>query len=113
MSYAGLLSYIYADLSKSDPRVTAAVDWLKGHYSVDENPGMGADGLFYYYQVMAKGSRAPMAAANWRWPMGASELAAGTGPETDRPPGRGWLVEKRERPLDGERTPCSPPPTRS
>ena len=54
MSYAGLLSYIYADLTKADPRVTGAVDWLKSHYSVDENPGMGIDGLFYYYQVMAK-----------------------------------------------------------
>ncbi len=54
MSYAGLLSYIYADLTRTDPRVTGAVDWLKGHYSVDENPGMGIDGLFYYYQVMAK-----------------------------------------------------------
>jgi squalene-hopene/tetraprenyl-beta-curcumene cyclase len=54
MSYAGLLSYIYANLSKTDPRVTNAVDWLKNHYSVDENPGMGTDGLFYYYQVMAK-----------------------------------------------------------
>ena len=55
MSYAGLLSYIYADLSRNDPRVHAAVAWLQGHYSMDENPGMGADGLFYYYQVMAKG----------------------------------------------------------
>ncbi|HEX4083944.1 MAG TPA: prenyltransferase/squalene oxidase repeat-containing protein [Chthoniobacteraceae bacterium] len=54
MSYAGLLSYIYADLTRTDPRVTAAVGWLKSHYSVDENPGMGEDGLFYYYQVMAK-----------------------------------------------------------
>jgi squalene-hopene/tetraprenyl-beta-curcumene cyclase len=54
MSYAGLLSYIYADLTKKDPRVVSAVDWLKNHYSVDENPGMGIDGLFYYYQVMAK-----------------------------------------------------------
>ena len=54
MSYAGLLSYIYANLTRTDPRVTGAVDWLKGHYSVDENPGMGIDGLFYYYQVMAK-----------------------------------------------------------
>ena len=27
---------------------------MKGHYSVDENPGMGIDGVFYYYQVMAK-----------------------------------------------------------
>jgi squalene-hopene/tetraprenyl-beta-curcumene cyclase len=54
MSYAGLMSYIYADLKKTDPRVTGAVDWLKNHYSVEENPGMGIDGLFYYYQVMAK-----------------------------------------------------------
>jgi squalene-hopene/tetraprenyl-beta-curcumene cyclase len=54
MSYAGLLSYIYANLTRTDPRVTGAVDWLKNHYSVDENPGMGIDGLFYYYQVMAK-----------------------------------------------------------
>jgi squalene-hopene/tetraprenyl-beta-curcumene cyclase len=54
MSYAGLLSYIYANLTTKDPRVTAAVDWLTKHYSVDENPGMGEDGLFYYYQVMAK-----------------------------------------------------------
>jgi squalene-hopene/tetraprenyl-beta-curcumene cyclase len=54
MSYAGLLSYIYANLTKTDPRVTGAVDWLKNHYSVEENPGMGIDGLFYYYQVMAK-----------------------------------------------------------
>ena len=54
MSYAGLLSYIYANLGKGDPRVTGAVDWLRTHYSVEENPGMGIDGLFYYYQVMAK-----------------------------------------------------------
>jgi squalene-hopene/tetraprenyl-beta-curcumene cyclase len=54
MSYAGLLSYIYANLTRTDPRVTSAVDWLQKHYSVDENPGMGIDGLFYYYQVMAK-----------------------------------------------------------
>lgn len=54
MSYAGLLSYIYADVQRGDPRVAAAVDWLQNHYSVEENPGMGLDGLFYYYQVMAK-----------------------------------------------------------
>lgn len=54
MSYAGLLSYIYANLNRNDSRVTSAVDWLKNHYSTDENPGMGIDGLFYYYQVMAK-----------------------------------------------------------
>ncbi len=55
MSYAGLLSYIYADLKKDDPRVQAVVDWLARHYTLEENPGMGKDGQFYYYQTMAKG----------------------------------------------------------
>ena len=53
-SYAGLLSYIYADLKRDDPRVTAAYDWLRANYSLDENPGMGKQGLFYYYELMAK-----------------------------------------------------------
>jgi squalene-hopene/tetraprenyl-beta-curcumene cyclase len=54
MSYAGLLSYIHADLKKDDPRVTAVFDWLKHNYTLEENPGMGPDGLYYYYQMMAK-----------------------------------------------------------
>ncbi len=54
MGYAGLKSYIYADLKKDDPRVTAAVKWLQKNYTLDENPGMGAQGLYYYYQTMAK-----------------------------------------------------------
>ena len=75
MSYAGLLSYIYADLNKTDPRVTGAVDWLKNHYSVDENPGMGIDGLFYYYQVMAKALST----------FGAPELSLAGGKKVDWP----------------------------
>ena len=55
MSYAGLLSFIYADLQKDDPRVTAALDWLKQNYSLDENPGLKSAGLFYYYHLMTKG----------------------------------------------------------
>lgn len=54
MSYAGLKSYIYAELKKDDPRVMAAVNWLKRNYSLDENPGMGAQGLYYYYHTLAK-----------------------------------------------------------
>jgi squalene-hopene/tetraprenyl-beta-curcumene cyclase len=54
MSYAGLKSYIYANLKKDDPRVVAAVNWLKRNYTLDENPGLGAQGLFYYYQTLAK-----------------------------------------------------------
>jgi squalene-hopene/tetraprenyl-beta-curcumene cyclase len=55
MSYAGLLSFIYADMKKDDARVKAALDWLSKHYSLEENPGQGGQGLYYYYHVMAKG----------------------------------------------------------
>ena len=54
MTYAGLKSMIYAGLSPDDPRVKAAVDYIKAHYSLDENPGMGEPGLYYYYQTFAK-----------------------------------------------------------
>ena len=55
MSYAGLLSFIYADLKKDDARVAAALDWLRQNYTLDENPGMQRAGLFYYYHLMTKG----------------------------------------------------------
>jgi squalene-hopene/tetraprenyl-beta-curcumene cyclase len=54
MSYAGLKSYLYAELKKDDPRVIAAMGWLRKNYSVDENPGLGAQGLFYYYLTFTK-----------------------------------------------------------
>lgn len=54
MSYAGLLSYIYADLKPDDERVTAVMDWLRTNYTLEENPAMGAQGLYYYYHTMAK-----------------------------------------------------------
>lgn len=54
MSYAGLLSFIYARVDKSDPRVKAVIGWLSNNYTLDENPGMGKDGLYYYYHTMAK-----------------------------------------------------------
>ena len=54
MTYAGLKSYLYADLKKDDPRVLAALHWLQKNYSLDENPGLGKQGLFYYYHTAAK-----------------------------------------------------------
>jgi squalene-hopene/tetraprenyl-beta-curcumene cyclase len=54
MTYAGLKSMIFAGVTKDDPRVVAARKWLREHYTVDENPGMGQAGLFYYYHTMAK-----------------------------------------------------------
>jgi squalene-hopene/tetraprenyl-beta-curcumene cyclase len=79
MSYAGLLSYIHADLKKDDPRVTAVFDWLRHNYTLEENPGMGADGLFYYYHTMSKALSAhdteTLAMADGREVAWASDLA--------------------------------------
>jgi squalene-hopene/tetraprenyl-beta-curcumene cyclase len=54
MTYSGFKSYIYAHLAKDDPRVAAAMDWIKRHYTVDENPGVGADGTYYYLVTFAR-----------------------------------------------------------
>ncbi|HVK17888.1 MAG TPA: prenyltransferase/squalene oxidase repeat-containing protein [Fimbriiglobus sp.] len=54
MTYAGLKSFLYAGVGKDDPRVKAAVDWIRRHYTLTENPGMGTAGLYYYYHTFAK-----------------------------------------------------------
>ena len=54
MTYAGLKSFVYARLGKDDPRVKSAIDWARIHYTLDENPGMGPQGLYYYYHTFAK-----------------------------------------------------------
>ena len=53
MTYAGLKSMVYAGLTEKDPRVKAARDWIEAHYAVDENPGMGSSGLYYYFHTFA------------------------------------------------------------
>ena len=54
MTYAGLKSMIYAGLGPDDPRVKAAVAWIRKHYDVRTNPGLGDAGLYYYYHTFAK-----------------------------------------------------------
>ncbi len=54
ISYGGLLSYIYANLKRDDPRVVAVFDWLRRNYTVEENPGMGPQGLYFYFHTMTK-----------------------------------------------------------
>jgi hypothetical protein len=54
MTYGGLRSFLYAGVSKDDPRVVGAVRWIRRHYTLDENPGMGQGGLFYYYHTFGK-----------------------------------------------------------
>ena len=54
MSYSGLLSLVYSDLDESDQRVKAVLNWLSDNYTLEENPGLGSQGLYYYYHAMAK-----------------------------------------------------------
>ena len=54
MTYAGLKSMIYAGLKSDDKRVKAAMEWMKKFYTLDENPGLGMQGLYYYYHTFAK-----------------------------------------------------------
>ncbi|MHC4946154.1 MAG: hypothetical protein ACYTG7_24345, partial [Planctomycetota bacterium] len=62
MTYALLKSYVLAGLEKDDPRVKAAIQWIRTHYTLDENPGFlkkegrdtGQQGLYYYFLTMAK-----------------------------------------------------------
>jgi squalene-hopene/tetraprenyl-beta-curcumene cyclase len=84
ISYAGLLSLVYAKLSPDDPRVVAVKEWLGKNYTMEENPNMGAEGLYYYYQAMAKALNAsgidklPLedgTTADWRKDLGGKLLS--------------------------------------
>jgi squalene-hopene/tetraprenyl-beta-curcumene cyclase len=54
MTYAGMLSLIYAQLPRDDHRIRSAVDWASRHWSLDENPGMGSQGLYFFYSVLTR-----------------------------------------------------------
>lgn len=54
MSYAAVLSMCSAKLTKGDPRVRQTLEYLAKNWSVDENPGMGDQGLYYFYEIMAR-----------------------------------------------------------
>ena len=95
MTYAGLKSMIYAGVSKDDPRVKAALKWIQKYYSLNDNPGLGKQGLYYYYHTFAKTlsvleidelTDAKGASHNWR-----SELVA-TLAQQQKPNGS-WINE--------------------
>jgi squalene-hopene/tetraprenyl-beta-curcumene cyclase len=58
MTYAGFKSYIYAEIPKTDPRMQYAYDWIRRNYTVDENPGIGSNGQYYYYVIFARALKA-------------------------------------------------------
>ncbi len=62
MTYALLKSYTLAGVKGDDPRVRAAVDWIRRNWTLAVNPGADPalgekvqfQGLFYYYMVLAQ-----------------------------------------------------------
>ena len=58
MTYAGFKSMLYAGLTRDDPRVRAALEWIGRHWTLEYNPNMPAtqskQGLFYYYHMFAR-----------------------------------------------------------
>lgn len=54
ITYAGLLALVYANVSRDDVRVRSAFDWAAKHWSLEENPGMGAKGTFFFYNILTK-----------------------------------------------------------
>ncbi|TET35187.1 MAG: hypothetical protein E3J72_11850 [Planctomycetota bacterium] len=87
MTYAGLRSFIYAYVKKDDPRVVAAVNWIRKNYTLDENAGMGKGlgmkGYYYYIHTFAK--------AHYTW--GETKFKTADGSKHDW---RAELVEKLE-----------------
>ncbi|HAU36238.1 MAG TPA: hypothetical protein DCX07_00790 [Phycisphaerales bacterium] len=73
MTYTGFKSLLYAGVDRKDPRVQAALRWIREHWRLDSNPNMpqihSEEGLYYYYHVFAKALQA--------W--GEDEIADGKG----------------------------------
>jgi squalene-hopene/tetraprenyl-beta-curcumene cyclase len=41
-------------MDPEDERIQAVLKWLQSNFTLEENPGMEAEGLFYYYHTMSK-----------------------------------------------------------
>lgn len=67
MTYAGFKSMVYAGLKQDDPRVQAALDWIRRYWTLDCNPNMPSaqtlEGVYYYYHTFGR------ALAAWNKPV--------------------------------------------
>ncbi|MDA0577518.1 MAG: terpene cyclase/mutase family protein [Verrucomicrobia bacterium] len=75
ITYAGLLALVFADVSREDVRVRSALKWAERHWTLEENPGLGQDGLFFFFHTMSRAldatgidlvTRTDGNALNWR-----------------------------------------------
>jgi squalene-hopene/tetraprenyl-beta-curcumene cyclase len=54
ISYAGCKSLIFCGLEKDDPRVRAVYNYVRRNWTVEKNPNLGQQSLYYYYMTMSK-----------------------------------------------------------
>ena len=54
ITYSGLESLVYCRLDRDDPRVRSTLDWASKHWTVDENPGVGDQGLYFFYDILSR-----------------------------------------------------------
>ena len=106
-TYAGIMSYIWANVKKTDdPRVQAVLKWVRDNYTVDENPGIGQKTVYYYYMVFAKALQAVGEPVIVDAKGAAPQLARGARPEDARPAApRRLLGQRGERRVAGQQGP--------
>ena len=54
MTYSGLLALVYCQLGPHDPRVRSTLDWASKHWTLEENPGVGDQGLYFFYDIVSR-----------------------------------------------------------
>lgn len=54
MSVAGITALLFANLPREDVRIQEAFKWIQRNFSLDENPGLGQQGIYFYYYALAK-----------------------------------------------------------
>ncbi|NQT91173.1 MAG: terpene cyclase/mutase family protein [Lentisphaerae bacterium] len=108
ITYVGLLALVYANVSRDDVRVRSAFDWASRHWTLDENPGMGAQGLYFFFNIITKSLTAYGADAvplpdgtflNWRKEMAKKLVAA---QKTDGKTGHGYWTNDAARFWEGD-----------
>jgi len=109
MTYAGFKSFVYAGLARDDPRVLAALDWIRRRWTFDENPELGQQGLYYYYMTAARALAAwgeeEIRDARRRWHRWREEL---TDSILRRQRENGSWFNEAERWFEGEQIPVVP-----
>jgi len=60
ITYVGLLAMMHTQLTRNDPRVISAFDYCTKHWTLEENPGQGRQGVYFYYNILTRA----LAAAN-------------------------------------------------